>query len=163
MAFDQLRRHHGTAQLKLVYSRKTGGGKPALLFLPRPSPCGALFACLLSSSRTLTRQSSAMTKVRLNYDGWLSLPTAVRQKLGLTTGDQLELELSDGNIVLRPVRSGTTLTKPPPRRWRWRSRRSRHPASCGSRGPDRQARSGSPAQDPAAGSAADAQGPRRQA
>jgi hypothetical protein len=28
-----------------------------------------------------------MTKVRLNYDGWLSLPTAVRQKLGLTTGD----------------------------------------------------------------------------
>jgi AbrB family looped-hinge helix DNA binding protein len=47
-----------------------------------------------------------MTKVRLNYDGWLSLPTAVRQKLGLTTGDQLELELSDGSIVLRPVRSG---------------------------------------------------------
>jgi len=47
-----------------------------------------------------------MTKVRLNFDGWLALPTAVRQKIGLTTGDQLELELADGSIVLRPVRSG---------------------------------------------------------
>src|SRR3954453_6130293 len=47
-----------------------------------------------------------MTKVRLNFDGWLALPTAVRQKLGLSTGDQLELELTDGGIVLRPVRSG---------------------------------------------------------
>ena len=55
-----------------------------------------------------------MTKVRLNYDGWLSLPTAVRQKLGLTTGDQLELELADGNIVLRPVRSGAAEAAPAP-------------------------------------------------
>src|SRR3954447_19511789 len=49
-----------------------------------------------------------MPKVLLNFDGWLALPTAVRQKLGLSTGDQLELELADGGIVLRPVRSGTT-------------------------------------------------------
>ena len=49
-----------------------------------------------------------MTKVRLNYDGWLALPTAARQKLGLSTGDQLELELSDGGLFLRPVRSGVT-------------------------------------------------------
>src|SRR3954452_3394544 len=55
-----------------------------------------------------------MTKVRLDYDGWLSLPTAVRQKLGLTTGDQLELELSDGSIVLRPVRSGAAEAGPAP-------------------------------------------------
>src|SRR3954470_19016469 len=47
-----------------------------------------------------------MTRIRINYDGWLALPTAVRQKLGLTTGDQLELELSEGSIVLHPVRSG---------------------------------------------------------
>ena len=47
-----------------------------------------------------------MSTVRLNCDGWLSLPTAVRRKLGLTAGDQLELELSDGSIVRRPVRSG---------------------------------------------------------
>ena len=55
-----------------------------------------------------------MTTIRINYDGWLSLPTAVRQKLGLTTGDQLELELADGSIVLRPVRSGTTADKAVP-------------------------------------------------
>ena len=61
-----------------------------------------------------------MTKVRVNYDGWLSLPTAVRQKLGLTTGDQLELEVSGGNIVLRPVRSVPRLTKLPLPRSRWR-------------------------------------------
>ena len=47
-----------------------------------------------------------MTRIHINHDGWLSLPTAVRQKLGLTTGDQLELEVSGGSIVLRPVRSG---------------------------------------------------------
>src|SRR4051794_33863356 len=55
-----------------------------------------------------------MTKVRINYDGWLALPTAVRQKLGLTTGDQLELELSDGSIVLRPVRSGAAADRTTP-------------------------------------------------
>src|SRR3954471_13385556 len=55
-----------------------------------------------------------MTRIRINYDGWLSLPTAVRQKLGLTTGDQLELELSEGSIVLRPVRSGTTADEAAP-------------------------------------------------
>ena len=54
-----------------------------------------------------------MTRVRINYDGWLSLPTAVRQKLGLTTGDQLELEVSGGSIVLRPVRSGAEAAPEP--------------------------------------------------
>ena len=48
-------------------------------------------------------KNPSMTRVRINYDGWLSLPTAVRQKLGLATGDQLELELADGSIILRPV------------------------------------------------------------
>jgi AbrB family looped-hinge helix DNA binding protein len=55
-----------------------------------------------------------MTKVRINYDGWLSLPAAVRQKLGLTTGTELELELSDGSIVLRPVRSDPAAEQPAP-------------------------------------------------
>src|SRR4051794_18919857 len=55
-----------------------------------------------------------MTRVRINYDGWLSLPTAVRQKLGLATGDQLELELSDGDILLRPVRAGAAEATPAP-------------------------------------------------
>ena len=55
-----------------------------------------------------------MTRVRINYDGWLALPTTVRQKLGLSTGDQLELELADGGIVLRPVRAGTAEAAPAP-------------------------------------------------
>ena len=44
-----------------------------------------------------------MPKVRLSYDGWLALPAAVRKKLGLSTGCQLELELAAGAIVLRPA------------------------------------------------------------
>src|SRR5918911_4730728 len=55
-----------------------------------------------------------MTRVRINYDGLLSLPTTVRQKLGLSTGDQLELELSDGSILLRPVRSRTSADEAAP-------------------------------------------------
>ena len=47
-----------------------------------------------------------MTKVRVKYDGWLSLPVAVRRKLGLLADDQLELELADGGVFLRPVRPG---------------------------------------------------------
>jgi bifunctional DNA-binding transcriptional regulator/antitoxin component of YhaV-PrlF toxin-antitoxin module len=47
-----------------------------------------------------------MSTVRLNYDGWLALPAAVRQKLGVTTGDLLELELSGETVTLRPWRPG---------------------------------------------------------
>jgi AbrB family looped-hinge helix DNA binding protein len=45
-----------------------------------------------------------MPKIRLKYDGWLVLPTAARQRLGLSTGDELEIEITDGAIVLRPTR-----------------------------------------------------------
>jgi bifunctional DNA-binding transcriptional regulator/antitoxin component of YhaV-PrlF toxin-antitoxin module len=45
-----------------------------------------------------------MSKVRMNYDGWVALPVAMRKKLGLASGQQLELELVGGTIVLR--RSG---------------------------------------------------------
>ena len=55
-----------------------------------------------------------MTRVRINYDGWLSLPAAVRRELGLGTGDQLEVELVDGGVVLRPVRPGVAAVAPAP-------------------------------------------------
>ena len=55
-----------------------------------------------------------MTKVRINFDGWLALPAAVRQKLGLSTGDQLGLELADGGVLLRPVRPGAAEPSPEP-------------------------------------------------
>jgi AbrB family looped-hinge helix DNA binding protein len=46
-----------------------------------------------------------MPNIRLKYDGWLVLPVAARQKLGLSTGDELEIEISGGAIVLRPTRT----------------------------------------------------------
>ena len=46
-----------------------------------------------------------MPNIRLKYDGWLALPVAARQKLGLSTGDELEIEISGGTIVLRPART----------------------------------------------------------
>src|SRR4051794_9261497 len=82
---------------------------------PRPIACRGLPPLLPFRLRsTLSTKNPSMTRVRINYDGWLALPTAVRQKLGLTTGDQLELELSDGSIVLRPVRSGAAADRTTP-------------------------------------------------
>ena len=47
-----------------------------------------------------------MTTLKLHYEGWLALPAAFRQKLGLSTGMALEAELIDGTIVLRPSSKG---------------------------------------------------------
>src|SRR3954451_20732668 len=54
-----------------------------------------------SPSSSPDREALPMPKVRLSYDGWLALPAAVRKKLGLSTGHQLELVA--GAIVLRPA------------------------------------------------------------
>src|SRR5690349_9870752 len=43
-----------------------------------------------------------MPRLELHFDGWLSLPAHFRQQLGLHSGDDLEAELVDGTIVLRP-------------------------------------------------------------
>jgi bifunctional DNA-binding transcriptional regulator/antitoxin component of YhaV-PrlF toxin-antitoxin module len=37
-----------------------------------------------------------MATLKLHYEGWLALPTGLRQKLGLKSGDQLEAELVRG-------------------------------------------------------------------
>lgn len=42
-----------------------------------------------------------MTKVKLHFDGWLALPAAIRRRMGVTTGDQLEVEWTDGGLLLR--------------------------------------------------------------
>src|SRR5690348_2295092 len=55
-----------------------------------------------------------MARVSVNCDGWLALPATVRKRLGLSTGDQLELELIDGNIVLRPARADAAGAAPAP-------------------------------------------------
>jgi antitoxin component of MazEF toxin-antitoxin module len=43
-----------------------------------------------------------MPRLKLHFDGWLSLPAHFRQQLGLDAGDALEAELVEGTIVLRP-------------------------------------------------------------
>jgi AbrB family looped-hinge helix DNA binding protein len=53
-----------------------------------------------------------MSKVRLNYDGWLALPAAARRALGVDTGDQLDVEVVDGRIVLRPLKAPTAAGRP---------------------------------------------------
>ncbi len=47
-----------------------------------------------------------MATLKLHYEGWVSLPSALRQKLGLGSGDRLEADLVDGAIVLRPAAKG---------------------------------------------------------
>src|SRR5438045_1945848 len=71
---------------------------------PRNRPLHSSRAGLpCSPSLALSIRHEPMPKVRLSYDGWLALPAAVRKKLGLSTGYQLELELVGGVIVLRPA------------------------------------------------------------
>ena len=53
-----------------------------------------------------------MPTLKLHYQGWVALPAALRQQLGLNSGDRLEVDLVDGTIVLRPA---ATTKRPPPR------------------------------------------------
>ena len=43
-----------------------------------------------------------MTKLKIHYDGWIALPASVRRRLGVTSGDELALDFSDGALTLRP-------------------------------------------------------------
>jgi bifunctional DNA-binding transcriptional regulator/antitoxin component of YhaV-PrlF toxin-antitoxin module len=47
-----------------------------------------------------------MATLKVHYDGWLALPSGLRQKLGVGSGDRLEADLVDGTIVLRPATKG---------------------------------------------------------
>ena len=44
-----------------------------------------------------------MAVVSLSSKGQLTLPEAVRKKLGLAKGDMLQIEEKDGKIILSPV------------------------------------------------------------
>ena len=41
-----------------------------------------------------------MPTLKLPYEGWVSLPAALRQQLGLNSGDRLDVELVNGTIML---------------------------------------------------------------
>ena len=53
-----------------------------------------------------------MPTLKLHYEGWVSLPVALRQQLGLNSGDRLDVELVDGTIMLRPT---AKVRRPAPR------------------------------------------------
>jgi bifunctional DNA-binding transcriptional regulator/antitoxin component of YhaV-PrlF toxin-antitoxin module len=59
-----------------------------------------------------------MSTIQMHYDGWLTLPAAVRQRLSLGTGDRLELELAGDTVVLRRAQRSSAVepatTEPEP-------------------------------------------------
>lgn len=52
-----------------------------------------------------------MITLTIDRAGRLVLPKPVRDELQLAAGDSLELESSEDQIILRPVRGGATLRK----------------------------------------------------
>ncbi|HEX2527174.1 MAG TPA: AbrB/MazE/SpoVT family DNA-binding domain-containing protein [Geminicoccus sp.] len=45
-----------------------------------------------------------MPTIQLHYDGWLTLPAEARQHLDVTTGDRLEIELTEAGLLLRSAK-----------------------------------------------------------
>src|SRR3954454_441847 len=54
------------------------------------------------SPASTPQRSTIMATLRIHYEGWVALPESFRRKLGLERGDDLEAELVEGTIVLRP-------------------------------------------------------------
>jgi bifunctional DNA-binding transcriptional regulator/antitoxin component of YhaV-PrlF toxin-antitoxin module len=52
-----------------------------------------------------------MARLKVHYEGWLALPPDMRQKLGVATGGELEAELVEGTIVLRPAEAKVSLRR----------------------------------------------------
>jgi AbrB family looped-hinge helix DNA binding protein len=55
-----------------------------------------------------------MPTVKLHPEGWLSLPDAVRRKLGVATGDTLELQVVGNSVILRPAKGKAASAEPEP-------------------------------------------------
>ena len=53
-----------------------------------------------------------MTTLKMHYEGWISLPSGLRQQLGLHSGTRLDVQLVNGAIMLRPTKG----TRAPPDR-----------------------------------------------
>ena len=62
---------------------------------------------MLSFASAAIAKDQLMPTLKLHYDGWVALPAAVRQQLGLNSGDKLDVALVDGTIVLRPAAKAT--------------------------------------------------------
>ncbi|MDX6752421.1 hypothetical protein SH611_21695 [Geminicoccaceae bacterium 1502E] len=49
----------------------------------------------------------ARNTMRVHYDGWISLPSAVRRLLGIATSDEVVWEIVGQTVVLRPAGATT--------------------------------------------------------
>lgn len=47
-----------------------------------------------------------MPSVTVSVRGQIALPAEVRRKLGIMSGSRLEVEISSGAVILRPLRGG---------------------------------------------------------
>ena len=47
-----------------------------------------------------------MPSAKLHYDGWVAIPATMRRRLGVDTGDKLDLELTENGLLLRNPNSG---------------------------------------------------------
>jgi bifunctional DNA-binding transcriptional regulator/antitoxin component of YhaV-PrlF toxin-antitoxin module len=52
-----------------------------------------------------------MTIITINANGQLEIPLEIRQQLGLTTAQGLNLEVSNGQIILQPVTPTPTVRR----------------------------------------------------
>lgn len=57
-----------------------------------------------------------MKSVTISPKGQVAIPIDIREALGIKPGDQFEVEVSNGNIVLKPV---VILTVPKSQVWFW--------------------------------------------
>ena len=54
-----------------------------------------------------------MTRLRVHYDGWVVLPADLRRRLALGPDAELEVELGEGEVALRPLGAPVSEPEPP--------------------------------------------------
>jgi AbrB family looped-hinge helix DNA binding protein len=55
-----------------------------------------------------------MPTVKLHAEGWLALPDAVRRKLGVESGETLEVQVVGNSVILRPAKGKAASAEPEP-------------------------------------------------
>jgi AbrB family looped-hinge helix DNA binding protein len=72
---------------------------------------GATCLCTTVNAIHYGKVNAMMTTLTIDRAGRLVLPKPVREELQLAAGDSLELESSEDQIILRPVRGTASLRK----------------------------------------------------
>ncbi len=59
------------------------------------------------------RELLIWTTIKLYYGGWLAIPVALLKKLGVATGDELDVDVIDGVVSLRPADAVSRVERKP--------------------------------------------------